>query len=457
MNGVDQSGSFEDAAVPDGTWTVAQLNREIEQVLSDAEPRFPAYIIGEIAEIDVYDFGAFFDLRDLEDDHVIACLAWSSALDEFEYDLKEGAKAVVEATVDFYPERGDCQLLVSGYWPLGESKRHQELATLRRQLAGEGLFDEDRKQPLPPHPACLGLVTSPSGSAREDAWAAISERSPRTTVKLCGATVQGENAVPSLITAVNHLDADPEVEAIIVTRGGGAEVELWCFNAEPLVRCIATCSTPVIAAIGHEDDNTLVENAADARAMTPTEAGVIATTPVTDLKQEAATLERRINTTYDRLVADRLEHIDRRLTTAHDTLKQQVTQHESLQQRAKNLERRVTTAYQTLVDTRLDSLETRIDSGVKEIELAAEADAAASRVARGRLTDLEHRITAAYQAHTTRELNRIEHRIETAYRDLEADERVKAGTKEARRLRIVVAVLLGIILLGALAIGIWLL
>ncbi len=438
-----------DADVPDDAWTVASLNHEIERVLNDSHDRFPSHVVGEIAEVDHYDFGTFFSLRDLEADPVISCLAWSSAVSQFDHELEEGTKAVVEATVDFYPDRGDCQLLVFDYWPLGESSRQQELAAVRQQLATEGLFDDDRKQPIPEQPACVGLVTSPTGSAREDVWAAISDRSPRTTVKLHGATVQGNGAVESLITAIQSLDTDTAIETIIVTRGGGADADLWCFNAEPLVRCIAACDTPVVVAVGHEDDDTLVEEVADARAMTPTEAGVAATTPVDQVLETLGTLERRIDTAYETVTTDRLEQIEQQIDIAVERLQQQHQQHQSLRQRAADLEQRIETAYRTLVETRVDTLDAQIDNNLKDIELAAESEAASAHVARSRVVDLESRINVAYRTHVERELQAKERRITDAYRDLEAQAQVEARTAEARKLRIVVAILIAILLLGA--------
>jgi len=256
-----------DEDLPDGTWSVADLTREIEQVLAEAEERFPTHVVGEVVDVDEYDFGTFFDLQDLEASSRISCLAWADTSADAEHELSAGTTTVVEAAVDFYPDRGECRLVVTGYWPLGESVRRQELAALREELAEEGLFAEERKQAIPAYPACVGLVTSPSGSAREDVWAAIQDRAPRTDVALCGATVQGEGAVESQIAALQTLDDASGVETIILTRGGGADVDLWCYNAEPLVRCVAACDTPVIAAIGHEDDEALVEDVADAVAI----------------------------------------------------------------------------------------------------------------------------------------------------------------------------------------------
>ena len=471
MDGVDWAQSTAEG-VSERSWTVGRLNREIQRALEDADDRFPTHVVGEVAEVNGYGFGTFFQLRDLEDEPAIDCLAWAADRSTFGYDITEGTEAVVAAEVDFYPERGDCQLLVSDYWPLGESSRQQELDRRRERLAAEGLFEASRKQPIPPHPDCLGLVTSPAGSAREDVWATVSERSPRTDVRLCGATVQGEDAVPSLVEAIGRLDEEPAVDTLILTRGGGSDTALWSFNAEPLVRRVAACSTPVVVAIGHEDDETMVERAADARAMTPTEAGVMATTPVEEVLEGLAALERRVTHGYRTHVTSRLDTLDRRVESAHEALHRRVTERDAVLDRAGDLDRRITLAYDGLVGgrlaaferrtergyralaaTRLDALETRLDAAMTDLELAAESEAATARGAHSRLDDIEARIDLAFRTHAARDLDDLEHRIEAAFREVETDARVAAGEAAARRLRVVVVALaaLLVVLVGAVA------
>lgn len=126
--------------VPDGAWTVARLNEEIDFVLSAASDRFPTYVVGEVTEVNAYPFGTFFSLCDLAGEEVISCIAWSHAIDSFEHDLEAGTEAVVRASVDFYRDEGRCQLDVRGYWPLGESARSQDLAELRATLEENGLL-----------------------------------------------------------------------------------------------------------------------------------------------------------------------------------------------------------------------------------------------------------------------------------------------------------------------------
>jgi exodeoxyribonuclease VII large subunit len=405
MAGTDDAAPGDGRRMAEDAWSVAKLNREIDSVLAEAADRFPRYVVGEVADVGVYEFATFFDLHDTDDEAAISCLAWSGYREEFDHDVEESTTVVVRAQLDFYADRGDCQLVVTGYWPLGESDRARAVAELRATLREEGLLDADRERPLPEYPTCVGVVTSPSGSALEDFTAAVRERHPGTTIKLCGATVQGEDAVPSVVAALGRLETDPEVDVVAVTRGGGADGDLWCFDAEPVVRAIADCRTPVVVAIGHEDDETLAEAVADERSMTPTDAGAAVTPRLSSIREQVARLERRIDGEYGRLLADRLDARRRQLETAFTAL-----------------------------------------------EHAAEAEALTARAARGRVGDLEARIDRAYRARVDRELGALEMRVETAHRDVEAAERVRAGTAEARRLRVVVAVLLGLLVLVGLAV-----
>lgn len=494
------------AELADRAWTVARLNEEIDAVLRESGGRFPTYVVGEISEVSPYDFGTFFELRDLEGEAVISCLAWSDAVDEFDRDLEDGAAGIVRASVDFYAERGDTQLVVSDYWPVGDSVRAKELEALRSTLEAEGLLDDERKQTLPAFPDCIGVVTSLSGSAREDFTSTVLDRSAYATVKLCAATVQGDAAIPSLVGAIQTLERDASVDVIVVTRGGGSDTDLWCFNEEAVVRAIADCRTPVVTAVGHEDDETLADAVADRRAMTPTDAGVAATPNVDAVLDELGQLERTVDRAYADLVSDRLDAFDRRIETAVTSLERRVESIERTRQRGADLERRIESAYVTMVDDRLGGLERRLDAGLRAIQHAAETEAVEARAARIRVGDLEARITsayatlvnerlgelerrldasvqavrhaaeteavtmraargrvgglevrvdAAYETRVERELTALEARIETAYRDRQADARIAAGTAQARRLRIVVAVLAAVLVLGT-ALVLWL-
>ncbi len=425
--------------IPAGAVTVGELNGAVERVLRESAGQFPEYVVGETVETSEYPFGTFFDLQDVASDPVISCVVWADTLSSIEYELQSGTEVVVEATVDFYPDRGDCQLLVSDFWPVGESDRREELAAVRERLTAEGIFADEHKQTLPEYPQCVGVVTSPTGSAREDVCTAISDRSPRADVKLAGATVQGDRAVPSMVAGLTRVDADPDTETIVLTRGGGADTDLWCFNAEPLVRCVADCSTPVIVAVGHEDDDTLVERVADVRAMTPTEAGVVATTPATRTLEDLRTLERRVEETYTALLETELKALDRRIGTAVTTIQHRQSQRESVRERVSEVEQRITAAYAALVERRLHDTQQRIERAFDGVTQTHETSVRMAKTQREQLADLEARIDTAYQSRVNTALTRLDRRINIASVHRQAEIR----TAEVHRLRIaVVAVVL---------------
>lgn len=435
----------------DAAWSVTELNSEIESVLGGAGSRFPTYIIGEVSDVSVYDFGTFFDLRDLNGDAIISCIIWSYQRDAAEYELTEGVETILRASVGFYVDDGRTQLTVQSFWPVGESERSQDLTALRETLESEGLFRDERKRPLPAYPDTVGVVTSLSGSAREDFQEAIQSRDPRITITVCGATVQGEAAVESIIGAIQRLETDPSVDVVVVTRGGGADVDLWAFNEEPVIRAIADCATPTVVAIGHEDDETLAEHVADRRAMTPTDAGVAVAPRIDRLRQQAHAAERRIELAYTELIDSRLAAFERRLDAGVTEIEQAAVTYRAMRHRASDLERRVAAAYDGLVETRLTQLDDRVDDAVRAIKHSAERDAVTARAARGRVRGLERRIDSAYQSRVDRELNALDRRIKNAYRDVETDATIAAETAEARRLRVVVLALV-IVLLALLGV-----
>ena len=276
----------------ESAWSVSRLNDEIAKTLADAATRFPTYVVGEVSEVTTKPYGTFFTLQDVDSAETIQCIAWSSFRDQFADSITVDEEAIVRADVDFYTDGGRTQLNVKDYWAVGDSERAQELEALRAEFAAEGLFDADRKQPLPEYPSNIGVVTSLTGSAREDFQEAAHNRAPGVTVTVFGATVQGANAAPSLVSAVRQANADPDIDLIVVTRGGGADDTLWCFNEEPVVRAIADCDTPTIVAVGHEDDSTLAEDVADQAAITPTDAGIAATPDMTAVCERVQTVEK---------------------------------------------------------------------------------------------------------------------------------------------------------------------
>lgn len=187
--------------------------------------------------------------------------------------LVEGARIVARARVEFYAARGSLLLRASELRPVGVGELLARLARLKGVLGAEGLFAPERKRPLPFLPRTVGLVTGRASAAERDVLEHAGRRWPAVRFRVINVAVQGAGAAGEVIEALRVLDADPEVEVIILARGGGSLEDLLTFSDEALCRAVAACRTPVVSAIGHEVDTPLLDFVADARASTPTDAG----------------------------------------------------------------------------------------------------------------------------------------------------------------------------------------
>jgi exodeoxyribonuclease VII large subunit len=214
----------------------------------------------------------FLTLRDPVADLSVPVTCARDVADRPGLELSEGARVVVRARPDYYIARGSFSLRATEIRAVGLGELLARIERTRQLLAAEGLFDPVRKRPLPFAPRVVGLVTGRESAAERDVLVTARRRWPavRFTVHHCA--VQGLNAASSVIDGLRRLDADPEVEVIVLARGGGSVEDLLPFSDEGLVRAVAACRTPVVSAVGHETDTTLVDHAADVRAATPTDA-----------------------------------------------------------------------------------------------------------------------------------------------------------------------------------------
>ena len=229
------------------------------------------WVEGEISSLHRSSPGhVYFDLIDEEGQ--LRCALFRRSAMRVPFDLDNGLQVRVRATVDLYPERGSLQLIVDEMRPAGEGALRLAFEQLRRRLVEEGIFDEAHKQPLPFMPARVGLVTSVSGAAIHDFVRALRKRGAGLELVVVDARVQGDSAWREIVRGLRRLDAQPDIEVIVLSRGGGSIEDLWAFNREELVRAIFEAQTPVVSAIGHEVDVVLSDLVADARAATPTAA-----------------------------------------------------------------------------------------------------------------------------------------------------------------------------------------
>lgn len=260
--------------------TVSELTAAIRQTLEEFGP---VWVSGEISNCKRAASGhVYFSLKD--EDAVLECAVWRPMLAKLKVAPENGLEVVAFGVLDVYPPRGAYKLIVHALERRGEGAQQRRIEELKKRLAAEGLFDEARKRPLPMVPRAVGVVTSLAGAARHDIVDTILKRFPRMRIVLRDARVQGERAAEDLAEAIRELpEAVPELDVLLVGRGGGSSDDLMAFNEECVVRAIAACPVPVISAVGHEVDWTLADHVADRRAKTPTEAAVLAVPVLDDL------------------------------------------------------------------------------------------------------------------------------------------------------------------------------
>ena len=248
---------------------VSQVTSYLQDLLAYDDLLNDIWIEGEVSNLRRAGSGhAYFSLRD--DSSSLRCALFRNSLGHDH--LTDGALVIAHGRVSLYVVRGDLQLIADAIQPEGVGRLQMQLEQLRAQLDREGLFDPSRKRPLPEFPKRIGVVTSPSGAVWHDIQTIIGRRYPLVELLLAPAVVQGDAAAPTIVEAVEALNADADIDAIIVARGGGSLEDLWAFNEEAVARAVFASRAPVVSAVGHETDVTICDLVADVRAATPSEA-----------------------------------------------------------------------------------------------------------------------------------------------------------------------------------------
>lgn len=251
-------------------WPVRALSQRMVEYIARAPA---AWVEGQIAQLQVRGTTAYLTLRDPSVDMSLSMTCHRAALEVLPDRSAEGARVVVHGRFDYWTKRGSLSFRVDELHPVGLGELLARLERLRRLLAAEGLTSPQRKKPLPFLPRVVGLVTGRASAAESDVLANARGRWPAVRFRVENPPVQGTLAVPGIIEALQRLDADPEVDVIVLARGGGSVEDLLPFSDELLCRAVANCRTPVVSAIGHEPDHPIVDDVADLRCSTPTDAG----------------------------------------------------------------------------------------------------------------------------------------------------------------------------------------
>jgi len=272
------------------TFTVSKLTFEIRKLLEDNEVLQDAWVQGEISNLSRPASGhVYFTLKDANAS--LKCVMWKTSAARLDLSLRDGMEVEVHGKIGVYEPQGAYQLYADQIRPVGEGALYQEFLRLKSMLEAEGLFDPERKRPIPEFPKRIGIVTSATGAALRDMLNTLRRRLPLVEVILAPSPVQGTEAPPAIVKAINSLVIQsPDV--ILLARGGGSIEDLWAFNDERVVRAVAGSDVPVISGVGHETDFTLCDFAADLRAPTPTAAAELAT-PITiqDLSGAVSSLQ----------------------------------------------------------------------------------------------------------------------------------------------------------------------
>lgn len=249
----------------------------------------------------------YFTLKDGKSQ--IACVMWRSNAMMQAVLPKDGDAVMVHGAVTIYEERSTYQLYVDRIRPTGVGDLYRQYELLKAKLEAEGLFDEERKRPLPLFPNCIGIVTSASASVFQDVQNVLKRRYPLVEVVLSASLVQGIDAPAQLVRAIERLNMLTKVDVILVCRGGGSIEDLWAFNDENVARAIAASQVPVVSAVGHETDFTIADFVADQRAATPSAAAEILTPDIYDLELGVERLSTQLENILEYELARRRENL----------------------------------------------------------------------------------------------------------------------------------------------------
>ena len=276
-------------------YTVSQVNGLIKIALEESLPPRLS-ILGEISGFKHHSSGhCYFDLKD--ENSVLPCVMWNSNFKKVKFKPENGMAVVIKGNIDVYPPQGKYQFYADSIAPEGTGALQLAFEQMRQRLEAEGLFREEHKKALPRFPAKIGILTSESGAALHDIADSIFNRWPIAKLYLYAVPVQGAGAAEKIAEAIQKLSKRNEklkLDILIVGRGGGSMEDLWAFNEEILARAIFNSAIPIISAVGHEVDVTIADLVADARASTPTKAGIIAVPDITDVQGRIDSMWNRI-------------------------------------------------------------------------------------------------------------------------------------------------------------------
>ncbi len=286
-------------------WPVSRLSATLKDWI---ERLGYLWIEGELASIKLGATNMFGELRDLQQENSVSIHAWSVA--KIPADLKQGDRVLALIKPAFWPKGGKLTMQVVEMRKVGLGELLERIERLRVQLTAEGLTLPERKKALPFLPNKIGLITGKDSDAEKDVLQNAKLRWPDVSFRVIHTLVQGDKAAPEVIAAIKTLDSDPEVDVIIIARGGGSFLDLMVFSDEALVRAAAAATTPIVSAIGHEADRPVLDDVADLRASTPTDAAKRVVPDVVEERHKLEQLRQRLFMRVDGYVTNQVAMID---------------------------------------------------------------------------------------------------------------------------------------------------
>lgn len=298
-------------------YTVGQVNSYIRNMFTQDFLLQKIFVKGEVSNCKYHSSGhIYFTLKDAKG--TMSCVMFAGSRAGLSFRMSEGQQVIVGGSVDVYERDGKYQLYARQIMLDGNGLLYERFEQLKRELEEAGMFSREHKQPIPRFIHRLGVVTADTGAAVRDIIQVARRRNPYVQIILCPATVQGDGAAPSIVEGIRSLEA-AGVDVMIVGRGGGSIEDLWAFNEREVAQAVFDCSIPVISAVGHETDITIVDFVADLRAPTPSAAAELAVTDIREILGELEYRRERLN----RLIGGRVEA--ERTRCRHLELKLRVT------------------------------------------------------------------------------------------------------------------------------------
>ncbi len=281
----------------------SELTDYLRQVLESDAILQDLWVTGEISNFSRPSSGhLYFTLKD--NDAAVRCVMWRYAASRLSFTPRDGVAVEAHGSMGIYEVQGQVQLYVDTLTPAGEGALYQEYLRLKAKLETEGLFDPETKRPLPTLPKRIGIVTSPTGAALQDMLNTIRRRFPIAEVILSPTSVQGVDAPPNIVEALQRLNREVHPDVILIGRGGGSIEDLWAFNDETVARAVAASEAPIVSGVGHETDFTLTDFAADLRAPTPTAAAEMTTPDKLELLAQVTELANQHTSILKSLISE---------------------------------------------------------------------------------------------------------------------------------------------------------